>query len=85
MSLMHRSRAIAMIMLLSLALGELAGAGGMNTLYAAPKAKLPPIYDTQADGGKQIADALILAKPDHKRAARCPRRARMRAPGSRLG
>lgn len=67
MSLTNRSRAVALIMLLSLALGELVGAGGMSTLYAAPRRKLPPIYDTKVDGGKQIAEALVLAKRDHKR------------------
>ncbi len=31
------------------------------------KPKLPPIYDAKADGNKQIADALAIAKRDNKR------------------
>lgn len=31
------------------------------------KPKRPPIYDTGADGSKQIADALAVARRDHKR------------------
>lgn len=34
---------------------------------ATPKPKLPTIYDTKADGSKQIADALATAKRDNKR------------------
>ena len=30
------------------------------------KPKRPPIYDTKADGAKQIADALMVAKREHK-------------------
>jgi len=30
------------------------------------KPKRPPIYDTKADGAKQIADALAVAKREHK-------------------
>jgi thiol:disulfide interchange protein len=31
------------------------------------KASRPPIYDEKADGVKQIADALVVAKKEHKR------------------
>ena len=31
-----------------------------------PKPKRPPIYDTKADGAKQITEALALAKREHK-------------------
>lgn len=60
MSVTNRCPFIALTVLLS-------AAGGMNTLHAAPEPKLPPIYDTQADGGTQIAEALIAAQRDHKR------------------
>src|ERR1044071_2214981 len=32
-----------------------------------PNPPRPPIYDTKADGAKQIADALATAKREHKR------------------
>jgi thiol:disulfide interchange protein len=31
------------------------------------KPKLPPIYDTQSDGAKLIADTLVIAQREHKR------------------
>lgn len=41
--------------------------GSGHTVVAQHKPKLPPIYDTKADGNKQIADALAIAKRDNKR------------------
>ncbi len=46
---------------------------GLSLCAAAPAAEAPPqparpaIYDEQADGAKQITDALATAKKDHKR------------------
>src|SRR6266704_761205 len=34
---------------------------------APAKPKRPPIYDTKADGAKQVADALAVAEREHKR------------------
>jgi thiol:disulfide interchange protein len=34
--------------------------------HAAPKSKRPSIYDSQADGNKQISEALAVAKRKHK-------------------
>ncbi len=43
--------------------GLIAGANAGD----APASSKPPIYDTAADGSKQIADALALAAKDNKR------------------
>ncbi len=40
---------------------------GSSALGKPEARKLPPVYDTKADGEKQIADALARAKWDHKR------------------
>ena len=46
----------------------LAGAAVLSAVAADPPAKTarPPIYDTKADGAKQITDALTAAKREHK-------------------
>jgi len=46
----------------ALAPALLAGSGGSEQ----PKPARPPIYDTKADGAKQIADALTQARREHK-------------------
>src|SRR5215216_5366793 len=52
----------------SLLLGMLALAASAERLHAAetPKKSAPAIYDESADGSKQIVDALIAAKREHK-------------------
>lgn len=41
--------------------------GCQPAAVAQHKPKLPPIYDTKADGNEQIAEALAIAKRDNKR------------------
>jgi thiol:disulfide interchange protein len=41
--------------------------GEGDQAFAGPASKLPSIYDKKADGDKQIADALAIAKRDNKR------------------
>lgn len=43
------------------------GSMGSSVWADGPKKKRPSIYDTKADGEKQIADALVKAKRDNKR------------------
>lgn len=47
--------------------GCLLSVDGVQAAGPKPGLKLPPIYDTKADGAKQIAEALAIAKRDNKR------------------
>ena len=58
-----KSKPNVFLLLSALAFGLSVGGGCGDK----PKPKLPPIYDTQADGTKLIADALVIAQRDHKR------------------
>jgi thiol:disulfide interchange protein len=53
--------------LTGLAFGLALALGTMFSGSCSDKPKLPPIYDTQADGAKLIADALAIAQRGHKR------------------
>lgn len=55
-------RTVTLLTLMGMTMGSIAAGA-----HAGPADKLPPIYDTKADGGRQIAEALKIAGRENKR------------------